>query len=613
MKLGPLFVNLVIFSVLACTSSKVPLLSAPGQDGSGRASVIPDNPVQAGSYHTWTVTYTASETGISKGGGVVFHIPPFWGWSPPQNTVPDRPGYISVSCSDKSLKPDIQINSANKYVLTRFNNAPLYPGQQVHLVYGAGAAGARTDIYAEKKERFYIKVDGNGDGYFTPIADHPRIDILPGPAAGFKVTAPSQVVSGRSFSVRVAAVDHGHNWNRAFRDKIMLTSSPEGISCSPGDFDNNSCLFVCSTRKTGTFVLTATGKNNTLGGKSNPVVSTKTPPRFNLYWGDIHGHSRLSDGTGTAADYFTYARFASGLDMTALTDHDAWGFDRLDNHPEIWEFIKKETETHNRPGRFITFPGYEYTNWTSGHMHVLFKGEPAPLFSSANPQYDNPDKLWQALAGCRAITVPHHPGGGPIGTDWNYYNPEFTFLAEICSIHGNSETADAPRGIYKPQPGAFVRDALDRGYRLGIIASGDTHNGHPGMGDPSSPTGGLVAVYAKTLTRDAVWEALKKRRVYGTSGKRIILDFRINGHMMGGTIQTEPRTPVHIDFGITGTDRLKLVEIIKNGKSIRHWSWTAPSFSATLIDRYPSSGDYYYLRVVQQDDHLAWSSPIWVE
>lgn len=613
MKLGSLLIYLVFFLISACTPSKLPPLSTPGQDGSGSAFVTPQNPVQAGSRHSWTITYTAAETGISKNGGVVFHIPPFWGWSPPQSTVPDRPGYVSVNCTDKSLELDTQINSSDKYILTRFKNGPLHPGQQIILVYGTGTAGARADIYAEKGERFYIKVDGDGDGYFTPIKDHPGIDILPNPVFRLQVTAPSTVTPGKPFRIQVAALDTADNWNKNFSQQTVLSSFPEGIRCREIPSENGNRLYTCTAGDTGTYMVTAKTDSGNISGESNPIIASNDKSDYTLYWGDIHGHSRLSDGSGTPDDYYDYARLAAGLEIAVLTDHDAWGFDRLDKHPEIWSHITDTTEAHHRPGSFITFPGYEYTHWTSGHMHVLFNEKKPPLFSSTDPRYNTPDKLWQALAGHQAITVPHHTGGGPIATDWNYYHPEFMPLAEICSIHGNSESAEAPRSIYKPKSGAFVRDALNRGCRLGIVASGDTHNGHPGMGDPSAPVGGMIAVYAKSLTRDAVWEAFKKRRVYGTSGKRIILDFKINGQDMGSILKTNEPPAIQIKLRVTGTDRLKLVEIIKNGKSLKNWSWADPSFSAAFTDSHPLPGDYYYLRVVQQDNHLAWSSPIWME
>jgi len=84
--------------------------------------------------------------------------------------------------------------------------------------------------------------------------------------------------------------------------------------------------------------------------------------------------------------------------------------------------------------------------------------------------------------------------------------------------------------------------------------------------------------------------------------------------MMGEIIKLDKQTSKIIKIKITGTDRLRLVEVIKNNKSLKKYSWTDPSFSASFTDdSETSSNDFYYLRVEQQDNHMAWSSPIWIK
>src|SRR5437588_9402427 len=60
------------------------------------------------------------------------------------------------------------------------------------------------------------------------------------------------------------------------------------------------------------------------------------------------------------------------------------------------------------------------------------------------------------------------------------------------------------------------------------FATGDDHKGRPGATRPGASTfgavGGLTCYFMPELTRDALFEALRTRRHYGTTGPRIFLD-----------------------------------------------------------------------------------------
>ena len=104
--------------------------------------------------------------------------------------------------------------------------------------------------------------------------------------------------------------------------------------------------------------------------------SPREGPR--VLWGDLHGHSAFSDGTGLPEDYFVYARDVSALDVVALTDHDHWGILPLAEHPELWNEIRAQTRRFHAPGRFVTLLGFEWTSWIHGHRHVLYFGDDGP-------------------------------------------------------------------------------------------------------------------------------------------------------------------------------------------------------------------------------------------
>jgi len=346
-------------------------------------------------------------------------------------------------------------------------------------------------------------------------------------------------------------------------------------------------------------------------GAANPLVVSATLPR--VYWGDLHGHSGLSDGTGTPEDYYLYARDIAALDVAVLTDHDHWGMRPLSRTPELWERIRGQVQAFHEPGRFVTLLGYEWTSWIQGHRHVLYFEDHGQVLSSVDPAFESPLQLWDALRGQPALTITHHTAGAPIATNWEIPpDPELEPVIEISSVHGSSEAPDSPRVISRPVAGNFARDALDRGYRLGFVGSGDSHDGHPGLAHLASPNGGLVAILAEELTREAVLAALRARRVYATNGPRILLHATLDGAPMGAVVGPSPESALEVL--VVAPAALERLDLVRSGEVVR----TVPAegdremrLEETVRDLSP--GEYVYVRAVQEDGGAAWSSPFFVD
>jgi len=597
----------------------VPFLQARPSDADGTGSVTlePAAPVPAGSRGTWTVTWTAGEKGVSPGGLVMLQISLWWGWTPPQTTRPDAPGYVSVTApeqSDPSLR--IVVDPQSRQVLVCSKKRGFLPGESIAFTY----KNARADKYAEKEELFQVLVDGDGDGHCATVADSPRIEILPRRPVRVVVDVPSRAEPGQAIGVTLATLDAIGNRTpcpSAEEDalfQVAVTRDGENVGsftiASPVE---ESADFLTATytlpEGEGVYFFEATGPDG-LAGKSNCLLCQEGAARLNLYFGDIHGHSRLSDGTGTPEDYYAYAREVSGLDVAALTDHDSFGTFPIQGAP--WERIGAATNAANEPGAFVTFLAYEWANWTYGHRNVYFRDGVGEIFSTLDESCDTPEELWRKLEPFEAMTIAHHSGGGPIPTDWTQVPDPRERVVEICSIHGSSESYGGKASIYRPVEGAFVFDALTRGYRLGLIGSGDTHDGHPGQRSAGAVTGGIFGVFAPELTREAIWKAIKKRHVYATTGARIILFTRVADSPMGSDVQWNKET-VPVAVRAVACGELEAVEVIRNGRVAFRQECTGPDTTLLIEDTEPVPGTAWYLvKVVQKDGQMAWSSPVWV-
>lgn len=579
-------------------------------DGQGVATITPSEPVRVADEATFDIVFTVGEAGVKPEGFVLLQAPLWWGWTPPQTFHPDGAGYVSVTPSFSDPSFHVEALPMNR-VIVLSGKRGFSSGDVLTFRYGPTS----VDQFAEAAQWFQIFVDADGDGHAACIADPPTLQILPRPAGRLLVHVCSQSQPGATIEVCAAPVDALGNWSSLVAGAYTLMPSWNGgalpgpsIDVADGD---TTATFSYTLGDEGVYFFDVLGPTGP-GGRSNVLLCQEGVPRLRLYFGDIHGHSMISDGTGTPADYYRFARDVSGLDIAALTDHADYGTVRVEDG--WWDRIKQATNDANDPGRFVTFLGFEWTNWTHGHRNVYYRDGDGPLFRSIDAESDSPEKLWGLLEPFEAMTIAHHVGGGPVPTDWSIAPGPKERLVEICSIHGVSEHYGCDKCIYRPVKGSFVRDALEQGYRLGIIGGGDTHDGHPGQQSVGAVTTGIMGVYSAELTRDAVWDALQRRHVYATTGPKIILNFQVAQSPMGSETEWDRSDGgVPVTFRVVGCAPIQLIEVIRNGETVLQHQGNGVFAQFAAEDPEPPPGtSWYYLRVVQEDGNLAWSSPVWV-
>jgi hypothetical protein len=161
--------------------------------------------------------------------------------------------------------------------------------------------------------------------------------------------------------------------------------------------------------------------------------------------------------------------------------------------------------------------------------------------------------------------------------------------------------------------GNNVRDALARGYRLGFVGSGDSHDGHPGLVHLADErSGGLAGILATERTREAVLEALRARRSYATNGPRIVLDVTLDGKPMGASLPAGAVRSLAIRAAAPAP--IEAVELITaKGVIARHEGDSQRVIGTALELPALPAGAWLYVRVLQSDGGAAWSSPFFFD
>jgi len=469
--------------------------------------------------------------------------------------------------------------------------------------------------------------------------------ILGGPIAQLRAYIPSQVKPGETLDVLVRPEDSFSNLSCFHIGDLAVwlagTEIPSQLVTVPG----STCVrATVKIEKEGVHRLRVVDRCTGVETTTNPTVCRLVPAGTPVLWGMIHGHTEMSDGTGSLDNYFHQIRDEAGLDFAATSDHDhLW-----ETSEQMWRVTCEKVKQWYTPGEFVPFLGYEWAKWRKngdGDRNVYYLADDRPIYRSDDGEYPSPPDLFRKLReeDETAIVIPHHPGHAGNFCDYKDHDPRFERLVEIFQTRGSYECPEqdgnpAPeRNMAEPPyDDGMVSRALAMGWRVGFTAGGDDHDGqagtdHPLPGIPPGYKAGLMSVTALGRTRPAIWDALHERRVVATTGPRILLAYTLNDRPMGSELAAseDPAllTRRHISVEAHGTAPIDKLDIIRCNK-VAHsvpgdgrldmlvdWTDAVPLADVCLPPaeycNHPFA--YYYVRVVQTDGEVAWASPVWVD
>ncbi len=344
--------------------------------------------------------------------------------------------------------------------------------------------------------------------------------------------------------------------------------------------------------------------------------------QYNVYWGDMHGHTGISDGKGSLDDYFTHARDVAKLDFVVVSDHDFGNAAPWRMPKEAWTLTQDKVDQYTANGRFVAIAGYEWTSqpkyWTPeeplftgptkyyNHKNVYFPSRVDYLFSAKDAAYNSPNLLAEAVRKHGGLIQNNHLYPGAEGRDQFDYEPSYSSV--IVNTEMWPDTMQYKGKTYTGDSEKVLRDFLSKGGKTGFVGSTDTHEGKPAA---------KTAVLAKELSRPAIFDALRHRRNYAVFNARIVLDFKIDGHPMGEEIEIQGKPRIVV--GVRGTGGIKEVVLVRDGSIIHTLTPGDRSVRLEHVDSAFGGNSYYYLRAIQadKDEHgnpsCAWSSPIWVK
>ncbi|CAK8723600.1 MAG: putative metal-dependent phosphoesterase TrpH, contains PHP domain [Candidatus Electronema aureum] len=321
---------------------------------------------------------------------------------------------------------------------------------------------------------------------------------------------------------------------------------------------------------------------------------------YNVYYGHLHNHSNVSDGSGTPAQAYAYARDTAGLDFFSLADHDS-GISSTE-----WTTIKNTANTYNSDGNFVALWGFEWSSGGNyGHVTVIGTDDYCSAGSTATDTFTELVTWLNARSGVAFFNHPGREDGQ--SREFSHFTtaPSDKFVGmELFNKADDFDTYYYNDGYYTNDGSkSFFDEAISRGWDIGAAGGDDNHTATWG-----TDTDYRLAVLATAKTRTAIMEAMQARRMFSTLDKNLTLSFTLSSAEMGSVL--DPAThALRIEANDGNGEVFSTVQLIKNGAVAQTWN---PNQAHPIITGSVTAaeGDYYYVKVTQQDGGEAISSPI---
>ncbi len=345
------------------------------------------------------------------------------------------------------------------------------------------------------------------------------------------------------------------------------------------------------------------------------------------YFGQLHSHTTNSDGAGTLAEAFAWARDNAKLDFFAVTDHSnsfdtapagdkagTYNLGAYNKNNVRWQagITAAADAVAGYAGKYVAFYGFEMT-WSGGPGHMnTFNTE--GFVSRNNTELNSKTND----AGLRAyydllklhpesISQFNHPGT-TFGnfSSFGYYDPVIDERITLIEV-GNGEGAIGSGGYF---PSYEQYDmALDKGWHVAPTNNQDNHKALWGNSNTAR-----TVIYTNDFTTEGIYQAMKDMRVYATEDVNLDIIYTLNDEQLGTILDSVPATATFkVDAkNVAGSNKVKSIAIITNGGVEAYKQNFGTKDAALNYTMTAPKAGYYYIKVVQEDGRIAVTAPVWL-